>query len=115
MRRVTESYSLDVPGSTRDGSLHLVERETTRQPAAQSGEQTVEQTIERPTPGDPSSGLHVTTLRTDVLRSGSSGAEDTRTVELRDINGDLNVVSVDMTKSDNAHAIQVQIAPAEKH
>jgi hypothetical protein len=114
-RRVTETYSLDVPGSSRDGSLHLVERETTRGPATVPGEQSVEQTIERPNPGDPSSGLRVMTLRTDVLRSGSSAAQDTRTVELRDINGNLNVVSVDMTKSDNAHAIQVQIAPPEKH
>lgn len=114
-RRVTENYSLDVPGSSRDGSLHLVERQTTRQPAAGSGEQTVEQTIERPTPGDPSSGLRVTSVRTDVLRSGPSGGVDTRTLDLRDANGNLNVVSVDTTKSDNAHAIQVQIAPSPKH
>jgi hypothetical protein len=114
-RRVTETYSLDVPGSSRDGSLHLVEKQTTRQPAAVSGEQTTEQTIERPTPGDPSSGLRVTTVSTNVLRSGSSGAVDTRTIELRDTNGNLNVVSVDTRKSDSAHAIQVQIAPPQKH
>jgi hypothetical protein len=113
--RVTEIYSLDNPGSTRDGSLHLVERETTQQPAAVSGEQTAEETIERPRPGDPTSGLRVISISADVARSGSSGVEDTRTVEVRDVNGNLNVVSVDMTKSDNARAIQVQIAPPQKH
>ena len=32
---------------------------------------------------------------------------------LRDTNGDLQVVSVDTARSDNTHAVQVQIAPSE--
>lgn len=37
----------------------------------------------------------------------------TRTVQVRDANGGFGVVSVDTTKSDNIHAIQVQIGPSE--
>jgi hypothetical protein len=33
---------------------------------------------------------------------------------MRDANGSFEVVSVDATKSDNTHAIQVQIAPSKK-
>jgi hypothetical protein len=33
---------------------------------------------------------------------------------MRDVNGSLGVVFVDTTKSDDVHAVQVQIAPSEK-
>jgi hypothetical protein len=48
------------------------------------------------------------------VRPGPSGAQATRTVQVRGANGSFGVVSVDTTKSDNIHAIQVQIAPSEK-
>ncbi len=64
--------------------------------------------------GDPDSGLRVTILTTDTVRPGPSGAQATRTVQARDATGSFGVVSVDTTKSDNLHAIQVQIAPSEK-
>jgi hypothetical protein len=70
--------------------------------------------LEQPTPGDPSSGLQVTTLTTDTVRPGPSGAQATQTIQMRDANGDFGVVSVDTAKSDNIHALQVQIAPSEK-
>ena len=107
-----ETYSLDVPGSTRDGGLHLVERATTTQRTSSTGQQTTEQQVEQPDPGD--HGLRVTTLTTDTVRPGSSGAHATRTVQARDANGDFGVVSVDTSKSDNIHAIQVQIGPPQK-
>ena len=114
-RHITvEAYSVDVPGSARDGSLHLVERATTAQRTGSTGEQTTEQQVEQPNPGDPGSGLRVTTLTTDTVRPGPSGAQATRTIQARDANGSFGVVSVDTTKSDNIHAIQVQIAPSEK-
>jgi hypothetical protein len=111
-RNTVETYSLDVPGSSRDGSLHLVERSTTSQRTNSTGQQTTEQQVEQPNPGDPGSGLQVITLTTDTVRPGSSGAQATRTIQARDANGSLGVVSVDTTKSDNIHAIQVQIAPS---
>ncbi len=113
-RDTVETYSVNVPGSTGDGSLHLVERAITAQRTSSTGQQTTEQKVERPVPGDPGSTLQVTILTTDSVRTGPSGAQATRTVQERDANGSLGVVFVDTTKSDNIHAIQVQIAPSEK-
>jgi hypothetical protein len=113
-RNTVETYSVDVPGSAQEGGLHLVERATTVQRTTSTGQQTTEKQLEQPTPGDPSSGLRVTTLTTDTVRPGPSGAQATQTIQMRDANGDFGVVSVDTTKSDNIHAIQVQIAPSDK-
>jgi hypothetical protein len=112
-RNTVETYSIDVPGVTRDGSLHLVERATTARRTSSTGQQTTQQQVEQPDPGDPDSGLRVITLTTDTARPGPSGAQATRTIQMRDANGSFGVVSVDTTKSDNNHAIQVQIAPPE--
>jgi hypothetical protein len=113
-RNTVETYSVDAPGSARDGSLHLVERATTAQRTSSTGQQTTEQQVEQPNPGEPGSGLRVTILTTDTVRPGPSGAQATRTIQVRDASGSFGVVSVDTTKSDNVHAIQVQIAPSEK-
>ena len=113
-RNTLETHSLDVPGSARDGSLHLIERATTAQRTSSTGQQITEQQVEQPNPGDPSDDLRITTLTTDTVRPGPSGAQATRTVQARDANGGFGVVSVDITKSDNVHAIQVQIAPSQK-
>jgi hypothetical protein len=113
-RNTVETYSVDVPGSSRDGRLHLVERATTAQHTDTTGHQTTEQQLEQPNFGDPRSGLRVTALTTETVRSGPSGAQSTRTVQTRDANGSLGIISVDITKSDDAHPLQVQIAPSEK-
>jgi hypothetical protein len=113
-RDTVETYSTNVPGSAGDGSLHLVERAITAQRTSSTGQQITEQKVERPVPGDPGSALQVTILTTDAVRPGPSGAQATRTVQERDANSNLGVVFVDTTKSDNIHAIQVQIAPPEK-
>ena len=84
-----ETYSLDVPGSARDGSLHLVERSTTSQRTNSTGQQTTEQQVEQPNLGDPGSGLQVITVTTDTVRPGPSGAQATRTIQARDANGSL--------------------------
>ncbi len=108
-----ESYSIDVPGTTRDGSLHIVQRETTKQSASSDGRQTSVQQVERPNPGDPGAGLRVIAISTENGRTAPSGTERARTVQLRDANGNFNVVSVDFSKSDQTN-VQVQIAPSEK-
>jgi hypothetical protein len=113
-RNTMETYSISVPGSVGDGSLHLVERATTAQRSSSTGQQTTEQQVEQADSGDPGSGLRVTILTADTVRPSPSGAQATRTVQVRDANGSFGVVSVDTTKSDNIHAIQVQIAPSEK-
>jgi len=109
----TEVYSVDVPGSARDGGMHLVERSTTAQRTGAGGQKTTQHQVEQPDPGDPGAGLRVTLQTTDTVRPGSSGSKATRTIQALDPNGDLTVVSVDTTKSDHS-AVQVQIAPAEK-
>jgi hypothetical protein len=113
-RNTVETYSVDVPGSARDGSLHLVERATTAQRTSSNGQQTTEQQVEQSNPGDPGSDLRVTTLTTDTVRPGPSGLQATRTVQVRGANDSFGIVSVDTKKSDDIHAIQVQIAPSEK-
>jgi hypothetical protein len=113
-RNTLETYSVDVPGSARDGSLHLIERATTTQRTSSTGEQITEQQVEQSKPGDSSDGLRITTLTTDTVRPSASGAQARRTVQARDANGSFGVVSVDITKSDNVHAIQVQIEPSQK-
>jgi len=112
-RNTVETYSLDLPGSARDGKLHLVERSTTSQSTKSTGQQTTEQQVEQPNLGDPGSGLHVITLTTDTVRPSPSGAQATRTIQVRDASGSFGLASVDTTRSDNIHAIQVQIAPSE--
>ena len=105
-----ERYSIDVPGTTRDGSLHMVQRETTKQSVASNGRQTSVQHVEQPNPGDPHAGLRVVAIGVENARAGSSGTEVSRSVQLRDADGNFNVVSVDFSKSDQTNAVQVQIA-----
>jgi hypothetical protein len=112
-RNTVETYSISIPGSVGDGSLHLVKRATTAQLHSSTGQQTIERQVEQANPGDPGTGLGVTTVTIDTVRPGPSGALAMRTVQARDANGSFGVVSVDTTKSDNIHAIQVQIAPSE--
>jgi hypothetical protein len=112
--KTVETYSVDVPGTARDGGLHPVQRTTTTERTNSTGRQTTEQE-ERPDPGNPDSGLRVTTVTIDTARSGSSDAHGTRTIRARDANGNIGVVSVDTTKeTGGSHAIQVQVAPSEK-
>ncbi len=108
-----ETYSTDVPGAAPDGGLHLSQRVTTVQ-KKDSGGETVEQRVEQPTSGDPNAGLQVSKKTKYTVQYGGSGTQQTRTVQERDINGTLNVVSVETRKSDQAPAAQEQTAPSDK-
>jgi hypothetical protein len=107
-RNTVETYSVDVPGVTPDGSLCLVERTTTIQRTSATGEQVTEHQVEQLNPGDPGSGLRVSILVDDTMRPGPSGAEATHTIRMRDANGSFGVVSVDTTKSDKVPVIQIE-------
>jgi hypothetical protein len=109
----TRNYSLDVPGAPQDGSLHEVERTTTVQNTDATG-QTTHRQVERLDPGDPSAGLQVYVVSSGKVQAAPSGARIAQTIQMRDADGNLGVVSVDTGKSDNNHALQVQIAPPEK-
>jgi hypothetical protein len=113
-RSVVETYSIDVPGTTRDGSLHLVERKTSTERSSSTGEQATEQKVEQINPGDPRSGLRVSVLVDGRTVPGPSGEQSTVTIRARDANGKFGIVSVDTTKADRIPTLQVQQTPAEK-
>jgi hypothetical protein len=113
-RNRVDSYSLDVPGVPQDGNLHVVERTTIIQSTSATGQQNTQRQVERPDPGDPRAGLQVYIVSSGTVRTGITGTQATQTIRMRDANGNLGVVSVDTSKSDNTQAVQVQIAPAAK-
>jgi len=108
-----ETYSTGVPGLASDGSLHLNRRVTTVQ-KKDSGGETTEQQVEQTNAGDPNAGLQVSAKTKYIVKYGASGAQQTKTVQARDVNGTLNVVSVETRKSDQVPAAQAQMAPSDK-
>lgn len=113
--QVEEAYSIDVPGTTRDGGLHLIERATATQGITATGEQISEKKVEQPNPGAPDAGLRVSIVVDDTVRPGPSGLQATRTVRTRDPNGSFGVVEVDTTNSDKVLTIQVQQTTPRQH
>jgi hypothetical protein len=111
-RAVVETYSVDMPGTTRDGSLHLVERATTSSQTDSTGRQTTQQTVEQPNPGDPGAGLRVSVLIDDKMMPSSSGEQSTVTIQTRDTNNRFEIVSVDTRNSDRVPTIQIQQTPS---
>lgn len=118
-RNTTETYSTNVPGLAGDDGLQLVRRQTTIeqntvQQDTASGRVTTRQ-IEQANPGDPSAGLHVTEKTIDIVQSGGSGtAGEKRTILTPDSDGRLGEVWVDVGKTGNPSAIQVDTrAPAK--
>ncbi len=109
----SETYSTYVPGLAPDGSLHLNWRVTTVQ-KTDSGGKTTEQQVKQPNPDDPNGGLQVSTRTKYIVRYDASGTQQTKTIQMRDINGTFNVVSVETRKSDEFPAEQAPIAPPDK-
>lgn len=112
IRESKETYSVDLPGAAQDSSLRLAQRVTTTQHSDAAGQHTIE-SVEQSNPADPGTGLRVTTINTDTVRLGPAGAQAVRTIQVSDANGNVGVVSVDMSKSNSAQAIEVQIAPSK--
>jgi hypothetical protein len=113
-RSVVETYSIDPPGTTRDGGLHLVERTTSTESSSSTGKRATEQRVEQINPGDPGSGLRVSVLVDGRTVPGPSGEQSTVTIRARDSNGNFGTVSVDTTKADRIPTVQLQPTPAEK-
>ncbi len=113
-RTLQETYSIDVPGTTQDGKLHLVQRARTSSQTNASGGQTTEQTVEQANPGDPGAGLRVSVLVEGRIVPGPSGERSTVTIRARDSNGNFGIVSVDTRKPDRIPTVQIQQTPAEK-
>jgi hypothetical protein len=98
-----DTYSTEVPGLAGDGRLHLNKRVTTVQKKSPDGE-TTEQQVELPNPGNPSDGRQVRARTKYIVLYGASGTQQTKTVQVRQGDGNLDVVSVDTRKSDQAPA-----------
>ena len=113
-RSVVETYSIEVPGTTRDGSLHLVKRKTSTEHSSSSGARATEQKVERTNPGDPGSGLRVSVLIEGRMVPGPSGEQSTVTIRALESNGGVGIVSVDTTKADRIPTVQIQQTPTEK-
>jgi hypothetical protein len=113
-RNTVETYSTYIPGSAPDGALHLSQRVTEVKRAPSAGAHATEQKLEQPDPGDPGAGLQLTTKTFDVVQSDASGTRETRSIEVRDASGSFTAVSFDTRKSDNVHAVNVDIAPQNK-
>lgn len=109
-----ETYSIDVPGTPEDGSLHLLERTTVTQRSGSTGEQLTERQVEKINPGDPSSGPRVSVFFGDRVQSAPSGEQATRTIRVRDASGSFEVVSVETKKTDRTHPVQLQQTPAQQ-
>lgn len=113
-KNTIETYSTDISGSAPDGNSHLSQRVTVVKRAGSDGAQATEKRIEQLNPVDPGAGLQVTTKTLDTAQPGPSGTRETRTIEARDVSGSFTVVSFDTQKSDNVHAIDVDLAPQNK-
>lgn len=102
-RNTVETYSTQIPGVATDGNLHLSQRVTTLQ-KNNSGKEVTQQQIEEPNPGDPTEGLQVSAKKESIEQSGPAGAQQSQILEIRDVNGTFNVVSVEMRKLDEIPA-----------
>ncbi|HEX8816136.1 MAG TPA: hypothetical protein VF753_11595 [Terriglobales bacterium] len=107
-RRTTETYSTNVPGVANDSGLQLVRRETISSQTSPTGEHSTTRQVEHTTPGTPEDGLRVTEKTIDIVRPGANGmADQKRTVMGPDADGRLREVWVDVGKTDNPAAVQV--------
>ncbi|MCU1299833.1 MAG: hypothetical protein JWQ87_117 [Candidatus Sulfotelmatobacter sp.] len=114
-RDTTETYSTNVPGVAGDGSLQLVQRETTIQRTTSAGAQSTIQQIEQARPGNLSDDLHVTQEAIDIVRPGGGGTTDRSHIILTpDSDGRLGQVWIDTGKTDNPSAITVDTSSSAK-
>ena len=86
---------------TFDGGRQLNKRVTKIQKKDSSGEITEEQ-IEQPNLGNPSDGMKVTGRTKYVVQYAGPGTQQTKTVQIRDANGNFKVVSVETQESTEA-------------
>ena len=106
-----ETYSLDVPGKSRDGQFHLIQRVTTVR-SGDAGRTTTEQQIEQIDPAG--LDLKVMTKTSDVATSGPAGTEETKTTRARNPDGTFSVSSVETSNSDKAPGTELQSSPSNQ-
>ncbi len=106
-----ETYSLDVPGRSRDGQFHLIQRVTTVR-SGDAGRTTSEQQMEQIDPVG--LDLKVMTKTSDVVTSGPAGTEQTKTTRARNPDGTFSVSSVETSNSDKAPGTELQSSPSNQ-
>lgn len=77
----SETYSVDLPGTPRESSLHPLQRLTTTSKIGADGRQTTQTTVRQPNPGSPTGEMQITVQSTDTTRSGLAGLTQTRTIQ----------------------------------
>jgi hypothetical protein len=104
-----ETYSLDVPGKSRDGQFHLIQRVTTVR-SGDAGRTTTEMEQIDPVGLD----LKVMTKISDVATSGPAGTEERKTTRARNPDGTFSVSSVETSNSDKAPGTELQSSPSNQ-
>lgn len=113
-RETVDTYSVSVPGASSDGSLQLVQRQTTVHRTTSNGGQTTTQQVEQVNPASPSDGVRLTGQTIDIVRPDSSGkAQRQQSVVTFDSEGSPTSVWVDVGKTDNPAAIKVDTRAPE--
>jgi hypothetical protein len=115
-KSTVESYSVSAPGYS-DGGMHLDRRVTTVQKKDSAGE-TTEQQVDQTNPANPSDGAKATGRTKYVVKYAGPGTQQTtqqsKTVEIRDVNGNFQVVSAETQKSTQPPPQQTQPPPKPK-
>jgi hypothetical protein len=112
-RETVDTYSQSVPGASGDGSLQLVQRQTTVHRDTSSGAQTTVHQVEQVNPASPSEGVRLTGQTIDIVRPDSSGkAQQQTTVITLDSDGRQSAVWVDVGKTDNPAVIKIDTGAA---
>lgn len=102
-----DTYATGVPGLTRDAAFPLVRRVTTVE-KNNAGEKTTEQRVEQPDPNSLNYDLQVTSEESESAHAGPGGTQDTKTFEVKDINGTFNVTAVQ-----NGNTVRAFTPPAQ--
>jgi hypothetical protein len=108
-----ETYSPDVIGTVRDGTLHLVNRSTTMQ--ENSPERSVaEETIEQPAPTDVKPGdLTIMANVSHAVAPTLTGTKETITTSARNLDGNFTIVSEE-TRQSTQIPMQIVTSPADR-
>jgi hypothetical protein len=96
----SQTYSVDIPGSVRDRSLHPLQSSKAVR-TIQPDRIVTETQVVRPDPGE--KDLNTVFNTTDIVVQGSSGREETLTITARYPDGYPSVVSVERRKSEGQH------------
>ena len=110
-RNTVDTYSVDIPGVSRDGTLRLKQRVITTQKKDSDGETTAQQ-VEQPNPGNPSDSLQVSAKTKYIVRYSSSSTQQTTTTQAADGNGTFKVVGGETKKTAETPPAQPTITPS---